>query len=368
MAEQTDDKSQEATPHRRQEAREKGQVAMSHDLGSAVVLIAGLAALMLAGEAMVRQLGHLARRQFSGEAWDAGSLTSHAAATQLNHLATQFLYIVLPVMGTLLLAAVMVNIFQIGFLFLPDKLAPDISRINPLAGLKRIFSLSGLMKLTFGIFKIIVIGVVAFWSMYGRYDELLALVALDMMQIGIYMTNIVLWTGMKIGLALLLLAVLDYAYQRWKHEQDMMMSHQEVREEMKNMQGDPQILARRRQVQRQLSLERLESAVPKADVVVTNPTELAVAIQYDPEKMLAPIVCAKGAGLLAARIRRLALEHNVPIVEKKPLAQALYKDVDVGSPVPDKVFAAVAEILAYVYQLKGKPIPGSKEAASANAA
>ena len=368
MAEQTDDKSQEATPHRRQEARKKGQVAMSQDLGSAVVLIAGLAALMLAGESMVQQLGQLARGQFSGNGWEVGSFTNHAAAAQLSDLATQYLFILLPVIGTLLLAAILVNLFQVGFLFLPDKLAPDISRINPLAGFRRIFSLSGFMKLMFGIFKIAVITVVAFWSLYSRYEELLGLVALDMLQIGIYMTDILLWTGMKIGLALLLLAVLDYAYQKWKHEKDLMMSHQEVREEMKNMQGDPQIIARRRQVQRQLPLERLESAVPKADVVVTNPTELAVAIQYDPEKMLAPIVCAKGAGLLAARIRRLALEHNVPIVEKKSLAQALYKDVDVGSPVPDKVFAAVAEILAYVYQLKGKPVPGSEEAASANAA
>ena len=365
MAEQTDDKSQEATPHRRQEARDKGQVAMSQDLGSAVVLIAGLAAIMLAGKSMARQLGHFARGQFAGEGWDGGLLTNAAAAAQLNDLAVRLLFILLPVMGTLLLAAVLVNLFQIGFLFLPDKLAPDISRLNPLAGLKRIFSLSGLMKLLFGIFKITVIVIVAFWSLYNRYDELLALVSLDILQIGIFMIDILLWTGMKIGLALLLLAILDYAYQRWKHEQDMMMSHQEVREEMKNMQGDPQIIARRRQVQRQLALQRLESAVPKADVVVTNPTELAVAIQYDPEKMLAPIVCAKGAGVLASRIRRLALEHNVPIVEKKPLAQSLYKDVDVGSPVPDKMYAAVAEILAYVYQLKGKPIPGSESAPNA---
>jgi flagellar biosynthetic protein FlhB len=367
MAEQTDDKSQEATPHRREEARKKGQVATSQDLGSAAVLIVGLSALMLTGQAMARQIGLFARGQFAGEGWDIGSLTNHAAAAQLNQLAIQFLYIVIPVMGSLLLAAILVNLFQIGFLFLPDKLAPDISRLNPLAGLKRIFSLSGMMKLMFGIFKVMVIIIVAFWSMYGRYDELLALVALDMLQIGVFMIDIMLWTGLKIGLALLLLAVLDYAYQKWKHEQDMMMSHQEVREEMKNMQGDPQIIARRRQVQRQLALERLESAVPRADVVVTNPTELAVAIQYDPEKMLAPIVCAKGAGVLAARIRRLALEHNVPIIEKKPLAQSLYKDVDVGSPVPDKMFAAVAEILAYVYQLKGKAIPGSEEA-RANAA
>ena len=135
------------------------------------------------------------------------------------------------------------------------------------------------------------------------------------------------------------------------------MTHQEVRDEMKKLQGDPQIIARRRAVQRQMVLNRIKSAVPKADVVVTNPTELAVAIQYDPEKMAAPIVVAKGAGVLAQRIRRLALENNIPIVERKPLAQLLYKDVDIGKPVPTESYAAVAEVLAYVYQLKGKKLP-----------
>jgi flagellar biosynthetic protein FlhB len=138
------------------------------------------------------------------------------------------------------------------------------------------------------------------------------------------------------------------------------MSSQEIREEMRNLQGDPQVLARRRAVQRQLTINRIKSAVPKADVIVTNPTELAVAIQYDPDSMAAPIVVAKGAGVLAQRIRRLALEHGIPIVEKKPLAQSLYRDVDIGRPIPDQLYAAVAEVLAYVYRLQGKPVPGAK--------
>ncbi len=163
--------------------------------------------------------------------------------------------------------------------------------------------------------------------------------------------------GLWVGLALLILAILDYAYQRWKHEQDIKMTPQEVREEMKNMQGDPHIIARRRMIQRQMVMNRLEDSVPKADVVVTNPTELAVAIQYEPATMAAPIVVAKGAGVLAARIRRLALEHGIPIVERKPIARLLYRDVDVNHPIPDETYAAVAEILAYVYQLQGKPPP-----------
>jgi flagellar biosynthetic protein FlhB len=140
------------------------------------------------------------------------------------------------------------------------------------------------------------------------------------------------------------------------------MTHQEIREEMKNLQGDPQIVARRRAIQRQMALNRIAGAVPMADVVVTNPTELAVAIQYEPDEMAAPIVVAKGAGVLAQRIRRLALEHNIPIVERKPLAQLLYKEVDVGRPIPTESYAAVAEVLAYVYQLKGKKLPTPRAA------
>jgi len=168
--------------------------------------------------------------------------------------------------------------------------------------------------------------------------------------------DITIWTCINIGTALLILALADYAFQRWKHEQDMRMSHQEMREEMKTLQGDPQVIARRRAVQRQLILNRINSSVPNADVVVTNPTELAIAIKYEHDEMEAPIVVAKGAGVIAKRIRKLALENNIPVVERKPLAQALYKQVEVGQPIPPAQYAAVAEVLRYVYQLQGRSI------------
>ena len=178
------------------------------------------------------------------------------------------------------------------------------------------------------------------------------------------MTQILLGTTMKIGVALFILAILDYGFQRWKHEQDLRMTPQEMREEMKNLEGNPQMIARRRQVQRQLATQRLSAAVPKADVVITNPTELAVAIQYDPLAMAAPIVVAKGAGVIAQRIRELAMQNGIPIVEKKPLARALYKHVKIDHPIPPDKYAAVAEVLAYVYQLKGKKIPARRDAGS----
>ncbi len=219
------------------------------------------------------------------------------------------------------------------------------------------FSLANLVRLAFGIFKVGIVAAVAFASLKGHRDAILASTGMPLPEMAAFLVNLLLSTTLKIALALLLLAILDFGFQWWKHEQDLRMTTQEVREEMKNLQGDPQVIARRRAVQRQLVLNRLSSTVPKADVVVTNPTELAVAIQYDPETMAAPVVVAKGAGVMAQRIRKLALEHGIPIVEKKPLAQALFKEVEVNHPIPQQLYAAVAEILAYVYQLKGKTLP-----------
>jgi flagellar biosynthetic protein FlhB len=248
------------------------------------------------------------------------------------------------------------NLLQIGFLWVPDRLAPDAGRLNPWSGLSRIFSLAGGARLGFGLFKVALICVVTGACLWSRREEILGSSELDISDLGRFVFDVSLETVLWVGGSLLVLALFDYAFQRWKFEQDLRMTHQEVREEMKNLQGDPQTIARRRSIQRQLVLHRVSSAVPKADVVVTNPTELAVAIQYVPDKMAAPIVVAKGAGVIAKRIRRLALENNVPIVERKPLAQLLYKEVDVNKPIPGSAYAAVAEVLAYVYQLKGKKL------------
>lgn len=355
MAEQDGDKSQEATPHRRQQAREKGQVAFSQDLGSALILVAAMVILLALGDDLLHYLGELLVTQLGGQP----SLTADRDffLAQWQHVLSGLGGVLLPILGILMLVAAAANVLQVGFLYIPDRIMPDINRINPWSGMKRIFSLTGLVRLTFGMFKIGIVAAVALVSLYSKQEEIIALAALQAGPIALYVLDITLWTTLKIGAALLILAVLDYGYQRWKHEQDLRMTHQEVREEMKEQMGDPQLIARRRQVQRQLAMDRIGSAVPNADVVVTNPTELAVAIKYDPDTMLAPIVVAKGAGVIAQRIRRLALENNIPIVEKKPLARALYKDVEVDQPIPNELYAAVAELLAYVYQLKGKPIP-----------
>jgi flagellar biosynthetic protein FlhB len=270
---------------------------------------------------------------------------------------------VLPSLGLMMLIAILVNLGQVGFLWLPEKATLDFERLNPVSGMQRMLSLQNLIRLAFGVFKILLVSVVAYWCLWDERNELLLATELDLTQLAEYLVEITLWTCIKVGSALLLLAILDYGYQWWKFEQDLRMTTEEMREEMRQYQGDPQILARRKSAQRQITLQRIRSAVPKAEVVVTNPTELAIAIEYHPETMDAPIVSAKGAGAVAQRIRRLALEHGVPIIERKELARYLYKNVDIGKPIPSEQYAAMAEVLRYVYQLKGKTLSDIKRPA-----
>ncbi len=355
MPEQSGEKSFDPTPHRRQQAREQGQVAYSQDLGSAALLLVGSLLLLYWGGAVVDASARYMERQLADAqptAYDPA-----AAASDARSLLSFFGPPLAPILGLLMLAGALATVLQIGLLFIPDKLQPDLSRISLLAGLKRIFSLQGVARLGFGLVKVLIISVVTGVVLYRRRVEVIGAADLEIGDFARMLADLSLSTALWVGAALFVLALLDYGFQRWRHEQDLRMTHQEVREEMKNLQGDPAIVARRRAIQRQLALNRIGDKVPKADVVVTNPTELAVAIQYDPLTMAAPIVLAKGAGVLAQRIRRLALENNIPVVERKPLAQLLYKEVAVNHPVPDQSYAAVAEVLAYVYQLKGKKMP-----------
>ncbi|MDZ4817383.1 MAG: flagellar biosynthesis protein FlhB [Planctomycetota bacterium] len=353
--EESGDKTQDATPHRRQQAREEGQVVQSQDLASAALMIVGLLTLWNLCGPLIDFFGELTRSHLGGDPW----LTTDSQ-TFSNHLTVILMELsksLLPIMGVLVLAGILSHLLQVGFLFLPNKLLPDWSRVNPISGLSRIFSMAGLVRLLMGLFKIAIVSTVAYSCVVAQQDRIIGMSELDLPDLAKLLVELLIWISVKVCMALFILALLDYLYQYYRQEQSLMMTTQQVREEMKNMQGDPQLIARRRSVQRQLAMNRMKSVIPKADVVITNPTELAVAIQYDPETMRAPIVVAKGAGTVAARIRRLALEAGVPIIEKKPLAQGLFKDVDLNHPIPDSMYAAVAEVLAYVYQLKGKPLP-----------
>lgn len=355
MADSSGDKKHPATEKRRRQAREEGQVVKSQDLTSAALLLAAMATLKMFGEPAATYLAGAIEDALTDDR--VGSLGTHDATNWLINYGSRLAAAAAPMLIAMFVAAVLANIMQTGFIFSTAKIVPKLSHISPMSGAKRIVSIQGFMRLGFGLFKVAIIGVVAGLSIRSNMNSILGMAAMSVPQIATVLFDVLMSTGLWIGGALFVLAILEYAFQKWKSEQDMMMSDQEIRDEMKETEGDPQVAARRKQVQRQMMMQRAESEVPKADVVVSNPTELAIAIKYDPLSMPAPIVLAKGAGVLAQKIRRIALENGIPVVERKPLAQVLYKTVDVGDVIPADQYQAVAEVLRYVYQLQGKQIP-----------
>ncbi len=355
MSDSGGDKKHFATERRREKARQQGQIVRSQDLSSAAMLIAALGVLYTFGGSAAETLA-----QTMAEALSSSTLMSTDTGSASNYLlqtTTRLAVAIVPIMLSMMAAGILVNVTQTGIILSPERLMPKLSNISLLSGAKRILSLQGVARLGFGLFKLLIIGSVAYMALMKYRQPILSMPSMSVPQIARVLFESLLGTGLWIGIALLILALLEYGFQKWKHEQDLMMTDQEVRDEMKESEGDPQIKARRRQAQRAMMMQRMGTEVPKADVVVTNPTELAIAIQYDPVTMPAPIVIAKGAGVLAQRIRRLALENGIPVVERKPLAQILYKTVDVGGIIPTDQYTAVAEVLRYVYQLQGKKIP-----------
>ena len=355
MADSGGDKKHAPTERRRQKAREEGNVVKSQDLTSAVLLMAAVATLWTLGDDAAEQIA--VELVDSLSTFDIATTSHPDGIHHLGRGAMRLAVAVVPILVVMFAAAVVINVAQTGWLLSTAKLVPKLSNISPASGVKRIASIRGVMRLGFGIFKVAVIAVVAYVSLATEIESVMSLATLTTRQVATVMFRCVMATAMWIGVALLVLALAEWAFQKWKHEQDLMMTDQEVRDEMKETNGDPQMVQRRRQIQRQMLNQRAETEVPKADVVVSNPTELAVAIQYDPMTMPAPIVLAKGAGPLAQKIRRLALENGVPVVERKPLARALYADVEIGAEVPAEQYQAVAEVLRYVYQLQGKEVP-----------
>lgn len=355
MAEDFGERTQDPTPHRRRQMRERGQVAHSQDLSSAGLLLGGLGVLIFSGGALLEFLAAFLATSLSGQGWmawvRAGGESNRLAVSQWNVLVPGLARVLLPVLGLILLLAVLTHVVQTGFLFLPRRLVPDFSRVNPLAGWGRVFSSRGAARLTFGIFKIAAIGSVAAIRLVQRRDELVSLAGLDLPQIAFFAWDACLWTCIDIAAALAVLAGVDYLFQRWKHEREARMTPQEVREEMRELQGNPQVVARRRDLRRQLAHEGPSSTVRQADVVIAAPTGLAVALRYDERSMRAPTVLTKAAGAGALRIRRLADENSIPIVDVEQLAAALHKSAQINQPIPDKLFAEVAQVLAYANEL-----------------
>lgn len=349
------DRTEQPTDRRRTEAREKGNVARSVDLTSAGVMLATAATLFLLGSGLTQSMARLLHASLSGPSWLG--IDADLALKQAWGLSEFLTASVLPFMLLIMMAAMFFCVVQVGFLVTPEVLQPKFSRLNPLEGAKRILSMRGLMKLAVSLGKLAVLVAISAWWISSELPSFLELSGAEPSRIMVVIGSSLVKLAFLLSLALLILGVLDFAFQKWKYEQDLRMTKQEIRDEMKNMEGDPLIRQRRRDAHRKLALARELGQVQDADVVITNPTEIAVAIKYDPDKMPAPAVVAKGKGEIAGRIRRIAIEHDIPIIERKPLAQALYRDVKVGQPVPIEMYEVFAEIMAYVYRLSGKAAP-----------
>lgn len=350
MAEESfQERSEQATPKRREDARRKGQVARSRDVSGVSVMMAGLLLLYLAGGYVCMQTAGMLRG-YLGQL--SLPVTMEEAPGLLWSGFSAFFAICWPFLGGLLAAALLSGYLQVGSAVSTEQLKPDFDKINPVKGFQKLASAQSLVELVKSLFKIGVVGYVAWRVIRGELGQLGPLSEKGVWQIGSYISavslRIVLWST----LAMAALAVLDYGWMRWQHEKKLRMTRQEVKEELKQTEGDPLIKSRVKAIQREVARRRMMAEVPRADVVVTNPTHLAVALKYDAAKMQAPQVVAKGAGLIAQRIREIAAEHGVPVIEDKPLAQALFKVVEVGQAIPFALYAAVAEVLAYVYRLK----------------
>lgn len=344
------DKTEPATPRRREEARKEGQVARSQDLPAAVLLFMTFVTLYWLGPRLWRSFLLIVRSSLSSESparLDDLWPYSVAVAKEIVTVMAPFLII--------LFVAVLASMYvQVGWLFTFKPLMPSLSKVSPLAGIKRLFSVRMLMRAVSNFGKLLVVATIAYLTLRESAAAIIYAFTFehhDVFRVG---SSLMFKLGMRLSVALLLLALLDVAWQRYRHERDLRMTKEEVKDELRSMEGDPKMKQRRHQVQLQLAMQRLRNDVPTADVVVTNPTHYAVAIRYDNESMAAPKVVAKGADYLALRIRQIAAEFGIPLVERAPLARALYADVEVGQPIPEKLYQAVAEILAYVYELTAR--------------
>jgi flagellar biosynthesis protein FlhB len=351
MAEESfDDKTEAPSEKRRGEARQKGTVAKSTEINSVVVLLAGLILLKIFGPWMMKEMGACLSGFFGSVSNKEMDLTRVVTMTSSSLLL--MLRILLPVVVGILIVGVVANLMQIGFLFTVQPLIPNLSKINPVSGFGRLFSGRSLVEAVKNIFKLVIIGSVAYWTVMAEFSKIMLLADASVGTIVAFTAATAYKIVFRVALVLIVLAVLDYAYQRYEHEKRLKMTKQEVKEEHKQMEGDPQVKSRVRSLQREMARRRMIQEVPKATVVVTNPTHLAIALRYEPKEKDAPVVLAKGKRLVAERIKQIAAENGVPIIEDKPLARAMYDKAEVGFPIPAEFYTAVAEVMAYVYRLK----------------
>jgi len=353
MAEQDfQERTEKATQRRRQKAREEGKVAKSQELNAAAVICLGFLGLYWLGPTLASQAGDLMRYTMANAPSIAAQDPTFISLFGDNMV--KFFSMLTPMFAVLITVAFGVNVAQVGWTISTKALEPRLDKLNLVSGMKRMFSMRSVVQFVRDSLKLLVIGFVAYKSLKSDFPSFFLLSDMTVGQITATLGKLSVLLALKIGGAFLALAFLDYLYQRFEFEKSIRMSKQDLKEEFKDTEGNPLIKSRVRQLQREQSRSRMMKAVPTADVVIKNPTHLAVALKYDPNEALAPMVVAKGERLIAQRIIAIAEAHGIPVIEDRPLARALFKFCEVGQMVPANLYRAVAEVLAYVYRLKGK--------------
>ncbi|MCP6695767.1 flagellar biosynthesis protein FlhB [Pseudomonas donghuensis] len=344
------DKTEDPTEKRKKDAREKGEIARSKELNTVTVTLAGAGALLAFGGGLAQTLMELMRTNFtlSREVLiDERSMGIFLMASgKIALLATQ------PVLLVLLIAAIIGPVSLGGFLFSSSSLAPKFSRMNPLSGIKRMFSVNALSELLKALAKFFMILIVALAVLSADRDDLLAIANEPLEQAIIHSVQVVGWSALWMAAGLLIIAAVDVPIQLWQAHKKLLMTKQEVRDEYKDSEGKPEVKQRIRQLQREASQRRMMAAIPEADVIITNPTHYAVALKYDPEKGSAPLLLAKGADFIALKIREIANEHKIQVLESPALARSIYYSTELEEEIPAGLYLAVAQVLAYVYQIR----------------
>ncbi len=354
MAEENkDQKTEEASSKRISDTQDKGNFAQSREISSSFVLLASIIAFSMAGKHATETV---IKTWYSNLA-EMGtiSLNSSEFFGLMKWNMESFFYIVAPILIIIMLAGVLASVFQTGGLkFSLNPLSPKWNKLNPLKGFGRIFSKNSIVELFKSLFKISIVSIIAYQTINSHWDEIPVLMGYGVGQTLLFMGEVMVEIMIKVLIVMIFLAALDFSFQKYTYLENLRMTKQEVRDERKDLEGNPQIKQRIRSVQMEMVRRRMMAAVPQADVVITNPTHFSVAIKYDTENDAAPVVVAKGQNEIALKIREIAKGSNIPLVEDKPLARTLYKTVDVGQLIPASLYKAVAEILAYVFKLKGK--------------
>jgi flagellar biosynthetic protein FlhB len=350
MSETGQEKTEQATPKRREEARKKGQVPRSVELSTAAVCISAAAAIYLLGGMATGQFAEVMAESFRISPVEA--MSSESMWPRLMEAGGRSLWIILPILGATFFAALAAPLAIGGWNLSSQALMPQFNRLNPISGLGRIFSVRGLVELVKGISKVIVVGIIGILLLKALTPQLMGLSSEPVLAAIGHAARMCAYALLILSLGLAVIAAVDVPFQLFQYSKDLKMTRQEVREEYKESEGSPETRGRIREAQRALARGRMMQEVPKADVVVTNPTHYAVALRYDEKKNRAPVVVAKGVELVALKIREIATEHGVPVVEAPPLARALHKSVDLNREVPAALYITVAQVLTYVYQLR----------------